>query len=168
LKVINAAAQPRYVGLVVLSNFTIKCNLVHHNTSIQMNILQSLRDPKSAFIIVASTIGFAAGIYLLWDYLSFTLMADETQGRVVAISDHYFTIQYNVEGQTFQIKEHIPKWGMRHGWTVSVLYDPLSPNNARVSNKNWIYPVILIFLSISWFLYPLYPKIFGRDEDVET
>ena len=133
-----------------------------------MNIPQIPHDPKSLFIIVASTIGFAAGIYLLWDYLSFTLMADETQGQIVATDDHYYTILYNVEGQTFRIKERIPKWGMRHGWTVSVLYDPLSPNNARVSNKNWIYPVILIFLSISWFLYPLYPKIFGRGTDEET
>ncbi|MGD0591462.1 MAG: DUF3592 domain-containing protein [Bacteroidota bacterium] len=133
-----------------------------------MNILQSLHDPKSAFIIVASTIGFFAGIYLLWDYLSFTLMADETQGQIVATDDHYYTIQYNVEGQTFRIKERIPKWGMRHGWTVSVLYDPLSPDNARVSNYNWFYPFIWIALSIVWFLSVLYPKIFGRDEDVET
>ena len=133
-----------------------------------MNISQSLHDPKSLFIMVASTIGFAAGMYLLWDYLSFTLMADETQGQIVATDDHYYTIQYNVDGQTFRIKERIPKWGMRHGWTVSVLYDPLSPDNARVSNKNWIYPIIWIFLSISWFLYPLYPKIFGRGGDEET
>jgi hypothetical protein len=167
-KVIDAAAQPRFVGLVVSSNFTIKCNLVYHNTSIHMNILQSLRDPKSAFIIVASTIGFAAGIYLLWDYLSFTLMADETQGRVVAISDHYFTIQYNVEGRTFQIKEHIPKWGMRHGWTVSILYDPLSPDNARVSNYNWFYPFIWIALPLLFLLSVLYPKILGRGTDEET
>ena len=134
-----------------------------------MNLLQSLRNPKSAFIIITSTIGFVLGIYLLWDYLSFALMADEAQGQVVAIGDHYFTIQYNVEGQTFQINERIPKHGgMTMGRTVSVLYDPLSPAKAQWSNNNWIYPIILIFLSISMFLAVLYPKLFGRDEDVET
>ena len=52
-------------------------------------------------------------------------MADETQGQVVAIGDHFFTIRYNVEGKTFRIKEHLPKYGgMSMGRTVSVLYDP--------------------------------------------
>jgi hypothetical protein len=133
-----------------------------------MNIPQIPHDPKSLFIIVASTIGFAAGIYLLWDYLSFTLMADETQGQIVATDDHYYTILYNVEGQTFRIKERIPKWGMRHGWTVSILYDPLSPDNARVSNYNWFYPFIWIALPLLFLLSVLYPKILGRGTDEET
>ena len=134
-----------------------------------MNVPQIPHDPKSLFIIIASTIGFAAGIYLLWDYLSFTLMADETQGQVVAIGDHFFTIQYNVEGKTFRIKEHLPKYGgMSMGRTVSVLYDPESPDNARWSHNNWTYPFIWIALSIFWFFSVLYPKIFGRDKDVET
>jgi hypothetical protein len=115
-----------------------------------MNIPQIPHDPKSLFIIVASTIGFAAGIYLLWDYLSFTLMADETQGQIVATDDHYYTILYNVEGQTFRIK------------------DPLSPDNARVSNYNWFYPFIWIALPLLFLLSVLYPKILGRGTDEET
>ncbi len=134
-----------------------------------MNIPQSLYNPKSVFIIAASIIGFTIGLYLLWDYLSFTLMADETQGQVVAIGDHYFTIQYKVEGQTFRIKEHIPKWGgMSMGRTVSVMYDPLSPNNARWNNNNWTVPISVIGLLIVWFLVGFYPTIFGNSRYVET
>ncbi|MGD1046718.1 MAG: DUF3592 domain-containing protein [Bacteroidota bacterium] len=134
-----------------------------------MNILQSLHNPKSAFMIITSTIGFVIGIYFLWDYLSFSLMADETLGQVVAIGDHYFTIQYNVEGQTLRIQERIPKHGgMSMGRTVSVLYDPLSPDKAQWSNHKWIYPFALICLSIFLFLSGLYPKTFGSSSNVET
>ena len=73
-----------------------------------MNIPQSLYNPKSVFIIAASIIGFTSGYTFCGTIPSFTLMADETQGQVVAIGDHYFTIHYKVEGQTFQSRSIFP------------------------------------------------------------
>lgn len=59
---------------------------------------------------------------------------------------------------------------LQPGATVSVLYDPLSPSNARWNADNWVWPLIVMLLSILIGLAGFFPNLarrsFGRDKDV--
>lgn len=66
-----------------------------------MNVLQEHKKPKNILFIILSVIGLFYEIYLLSDYLVFTLSASETQGQIIARDGTSFTIQYTVEGHTF-------------------------------------------------------------------
>ncbi|MFZ1082973.1 MAG: DUF3592 domain-containing protein [Candidatus Kryptoniota bacterium] len=144
-----------------------------------MNVLQEHKKPKNILFIILSVIGLFYEIYLLSDYLVFTLSASETQGQIIARDGTSFTIQYTVEGHTFRIKHDLPstkgmsiirRERLRPGATVAVLYDPLSPSNARWNADNWLWPLIVIFLSILFGLAGFFPdlarKSFGRGDGV--
>jgi len=144
-----------------------------------MSTPEHTQKPRILFLVVLSVIGLAYGIYLLFDYLKFTSSASETQGQVVARDGSRFTIEYNVGGQTFRIRESLPstrgmsglkRARLRPGATVSVLYDPLSPANGRWNANNWIWPLVVLALSILCGLAGLFPNVarkpFGRGADV--
>jgi hypothetical protein len=144
-----------------------------------MNISAKSQKPRIVFLIILSAIGLPYGIYLLSDYIFFTSLALETQGQVVARDGSNFTIQYTVEGQTFRIKHSLPSTkGMtglerariRPGATVSVLYDPSSPGDGRWNAHNWVWPLVVIVLSVICGLAGFFPDIarkpFGRGKDV--
>jgi hypothetical protein len=133
-----------------------------------MDTIQTSTKPRIVFLIILSIIGFAYGIYLWSDYFIFTLSACETQGLIVSREGSSFTIQYNVEGQTFQIKQGLPstkgmsglkRAKLQPGATVSVLYDPMSPGDARWNAHIWVWPLIVIILSMLTGVAGFFPDI---------
>ncbi len=136
------------------------------------------RQRKPAFIIL-SVLGLIYGAHLLWNIIGFTSAASETQGRIITRDNFTFTIQYTVNGKTFQITEDLPSTkgmsGMKRmklqpGSTVTVLYDPSSPGNAKWNaNRNWVFPLAVIFVSLLAGFAGLFPDIalrsFDRNKD---
>jgi Protein of unknown function (DUF3592) len=144
-----------------------------------MNVLAKSQKRRLVFLIILSAIGLLYGIYLSSDYFIFTSSALETQGQVVARDGSTFTIQYTVAGQMFQIKHSLPstkgmtgleRARLRPGATVSVLYDPSSPGDGRWNAHNWVWPFVVIVLSVicglAGFLPDIARKPFGRGKDV--
>ena len=121
------------------------------------------------FLIVLSVIGFTYGVYRLWDFRTFSISAVETQGQIIARDGSKFTIQYNVKGSTYLITEDLPstkgmsglkRMKLQPGVTVAVLYDPLSPANAKwAAERNWVFPLVIIFLSLLSGFAVLFPDI---------
>ena len=122
-----------------------------------MDTLERPQKSRLVYLIAISAIGAAYGIYLLADCAIFASSAVETGGVVVARAGSNFTIQYTVSGQTYQIKQSLPstkgtsgklRSKLQPGYTVSVLYDPESPSNARWNNAIWAWPVAVTVVSI--------------------
>ena len=136
---------------------------------------ENAKNPRIMLLIVFSGIGLVYGMYLLFNYFSFISSASEIQGQVVAREGSHFTIRYVVDGQTFHITEPLPstkgmsgleRARLRPGAMVTVLYDPRSPANGRWNANNWIWPLVVIALSILCGLAGLFPNAmrgsFGR------
>ncbi len=140
-----------------------------------MNEPQSPRRQRKTVFIILSVIGLIYGAHLLWNIVGFTLAASETQGKIIARDNFTFTIRYIVDGQTFQITEDLPstkgmsgvkRMKLQPGTTVSVLYDPSSPGNAKWNaNRNWVFPFAVIFISLLAGFAGLFPDIALRSFD---
>jgi len=132
-------------------------------------------DPRKQGRIIAGIIavlGFVFGAYRLFDAWSFASRAHEAAGVIVARDSHVFTIQFEVEGQSYQIEEELPstkgmsgqaRMRLQVGTPVSVLYDPASPGNARwKSNRLWAFPPAVLAVSLIAALCCLFPDLMFR------
>ena len=106
-------------------------------------------------LIAVVTLGF--GTYHLWDIWNFSRNASEAQGLIIDRTSTRFTIQFNVDGRSYQIEESLPntkggiqaRMRLQPGASVTVLYDPAAPQDARwKSNRNWAFPVALCFVGM--------------------
>jgi Protein of unknown function (DUF3592) len=124
---------------------------------------------RTIFLIALSLVCLAFGVYRLWDIWAFSLTASETEGQIVVRNSASFIIEFNANGQTFQITEDLPstkgmsgltRTKLQPGTKVSVLYDPSTPIRARWNNKrNWVFPLALIFVSVLAGLAGLFPNL---------
>ncbi len=124
------------------------------------------------FLIALSLVGLAFGAYRLLDIWAFSLTASETEGQIVARNSASFIIEFNANGRTFQITEDLPstkglsgltRTRLQPGTKVSVLYDPSSPSRARWNdNRNWVFPLVVILLSVLVGLAGLFPNFANR------
>jgi len=126
------------------------------------------REPAFVTLLILACIGIAYSCWLLLGYVHFAGEATETQGVVVARDSIRFTIEFQVDGQTFRIEEDLPstkgssgleRVRLRPGAEVTVLYDPASPQNAKwKSNRLWIFPVAILALSSLGGMVALFPN----------
>ena len=139
------------------------------------------REPAFVTLLILACSGIAYSCRLLLGYVHFAAKATGTQGVVVARDSIRFTIEFQVDGQTFRMEEDLPsikgssaleRVRLRPGAEVTVLYDPASPQNAKwKSNRLWIFPVAILALSSLGAMVALFarlnrltkrPKIFPR------
>jgi hypothetical protein len=112
---------------------------------------------RKTVLLLLAVVGLSYGGYRLWDAWNFTSHAREAQGQVVDRNSSTFTIQYQVNGQTFQFDERLPstkgmnierRMELQPGASVAVLYDPASPANGRwKSRRLWFFPASVLFIS---------------------
>jgi hypothetical protein len=112
------------------------------------------------------------GAYRLFDAWSFVSRAHEAAGVIVARDSHVFTIQFEVEGQTYQVEEQLPstkgmsgqaRMHLQVGTPVDVLYDPASPGNAKwKSSRLWAFPLAVLGVSFIAALCCLFPGLMFR------
>jgi hypothetical protein len=127
--------------------------------------------PRSQGALIALMIalaGLSYGVYRLRDAWSFTSHAREAIGEIVDRGSSRFTIRYAVGKQTFEIAEDLPstrgmsalrRTQLQPGAQVPVLYDPVSPQNARwKSDRIWAFPIIVILVSALVGLASLFPN----------
>ena len=134
-----------------------------------MNPMPGSTVNRKPVLIILSLIGLAYGAYLILDIVGFTSTAEETQGRIIARDSFTFTIQYEVNGQTYQIRQDLPsakgmsginRMKLQPGVAATVLYDPSSPQNARwKSNRNWVFPIAILFVSLLAGFGGLFPQV---------
>ena len=142
------------------------------NPATRFTAPQTPQRRRIILLIVLSVGGLTFGAYRLWDTWAFNLLAAETQGQIVARNGLTFTIQYVVDGRTFQITEDLPgtkgmsgttRMQLHVGAMVPVLYEPSSPNNARwEAERNWVFPLGILFVSVLAGFAGLFPDIAGR------
>jgi Protein of unknown function (DUF3592) len=133
--------------------------------------LQSGRRGAAVALVIA-LVGLPYGVYRLWDAWSFTSQAREAIGEIVERDSSQFTIRYAAEGRTFQITENLPstkgmsglkRAELQPGVEVTVLYDPVSPQNARwKSDRVWAFPIAVILVSVLAGLAGLFPDVAFR------
>jgi hypothetical protein len=121
---------------------------------------------------VIAVLGFTFGAYRLLDTWSFMSRAHEAQGIIVARDSHVFTIQFEADGQTYQIEEDLPstrgmsgqtRMQLQVGTPVSVLYNPASPGKARwKASRLWVFPLAMIIVAIIAALCCLFPDFMSR------
>ena len=112
--------------------------------------------------ILVAILASLYGAYRLYDIWNFSRNAHETQGLIVARTNSRFTIQYTVEGQVYQIEEELPgmkgpvietRMRLQPETYVTVLYDAVSPSNARWKNTdNWVFPGALCVIGVAFCL----------------
>lgn len=133
---------------------------------------QNQRGRASIIGLILACLGIAYATWLLLDYAQFLAKARETPGEIVARNSSDFTIQYQVDGQTFQIEEKLPstkgmsglrRMGLQPGVEVTVLYDPGAPQKAKwKSDRLWVFPAAFLFVCVLAALAALYPNAMRR------
>lgn len=144
----------------------------------QETIVEPLTTPQGQrrrgviiFLLIAA-VGMPYGAYHLLDYWRFAFKAHEAPGFVVARDSSSFTIQFAVNGRTFQIDEALPgtkgmgrprRSEVQPGFAVMVLYDPSSPQKARWKNdRNWLVPLATLLISAICGLAYWFPNAASR------
>jgi Protein of unknown function (DUF3592) len=133
---------------------------------------QELRRQGIIIGLLIAMLGLPYGTYCLWDFWRFISRAQEAQGQIVARDSTTFTIRFEAEGRTFQIEEDLPsrrgtaglqRMVLQPGATVTVLYDPSSPQNAKWKTERlWVFPVAIILVSTLAGLVALFPDFMSR------
>lgn len=116
-----------------------------------------------------ATITILYGAYRLLDIWNFSRNAREVQGVIVERTSSRFTIQFTADGQTYQIEEQLPstkggdiegRMHLQPGANVNVLYDPVSPADARwKSERNWVFPLVLCAIGVLCGLAAFRPNL---------
>ena len=137
-----------------------------------MTTTQGLRRQGIIISLLIAVVGLPYGTYHLWEYWRFASKAQEAQGRVVARDSSTFTIQFAVDGQTFQIAEALPgtkgmagqrRSALQPGAAVTVLYDPSSPQKARwQNNRLWVFPLAIFLISAIAGFSAWFPDLMSR------
>ena len=134
-----------------------------------MSDQQTMPRQRKIGLIIASIAGLIYGTSILWNFTAFSWRASETQGRIVARDSFTFTIQYAVDGRTYQIQQDLPgtrgmsgikRMQLQPGAAVTVLYDPSSPGDARwKSNRNLVFPFAVIFIALLAGFAGMFPEL---------
>jgi hypothetical protein len=116
--------------------------------------------------------GLPYATYRVWDFWRFISRAQEAQGQIVARDSATCTIRFEVAGHKFQIEEDLPsrrgmagqrRMELQPGTTVTVLYDPSSPHNAKWKAEGlWVFPAAIILVSALAGLVALFPEFMSR------
>jgi len=115
-------------------------------------------DGRKILLTLIAVVALAYGTYHLWDIWNFSRTAAEAQGLIIDRTSTRFTIQFTVDGRSYQIEESLPntkganiqaRMRLQPGVSVPVLYDPAAPQDARwKSDRNWAFPMALCFVGI--------------------
>lgn len=126
-------------------------------------------DGRKTLLTFIAVVAFSYGAYRLWEFWSFSRDAHETQGVIVDRTSNQFTIQFTVDGRSYEIEEDLPstkgadvemRMRLQPGVYVKVLYDPESPQNARwKSARNWAFPAALCAIGIMCGLAAYRPSL---------